>query len=372
MRSHRHASVAIVSKAAAPLAILFLMGASACSAQSGATGEEVSSASADLDVTRFGGWQQIPGRTFDFAPAVTLLGTTTNVYGVGSDGSADRMWTNRATTIGGIWAGWTQLTNGSFTSAPAAALWNKAGEAALSESVVIGRGTTNGMYIDWTTGGTFAGSSFFEIPAFGPGSNGQAISWSTAAGVGAGVTFAVQGFTPTLYVVGLDSNNNIEIAQRDVTNGLSTGNGKWIFNAITEPLDPNAPNTVPQGQPALTTFGSSLYLVTEGTDIQYYLNTSADGVNWGAWTPLTPGVFASSPTVASHGPHVEIAGLGTGTRNHMWVSTLNVSPFQQIDTLGTFLPGNQPVSAAVPTGTAGAYEILARGGDSTYYINIWQ
>jgi hypothetical protein len=378
MRSHRQASVAIVSKAAAPLAILFLMGASACSAQSGAPGEEeVSSTSADLDVSRFHGWNEIPtrGPGFFSPPAVTVFGTTTNVYGIGLDDlNKPRLWLTQATTIGGTWSGWTQLTNGSFTTGPAAALWNKSGESALSESVVIATGTDNNLYMDWTIGGIF-GNAASLIPATDP--TGKAITWPSIGNFGAGVTFAVTGSTPTLYVVAIDSNSNLIISKVNVSNGISVSTGVWTFNVIAGPLNVNNLNTIPQYLPALTTWGSDLVLVAYGTDSQYYYNQSADGVHWNAWTALTPGVFLSSPTVASHGPNVEVTGVGYDY--HMWVTSLTPSTgfstgFVQTDTIGVFEPvqGVGPGSAGAPISTAGVFELVGHGTDGNYYANIWQ
>jgi hypothetical protein len=348
------------------LVIPLAIGLNGCSDASDST-EDTAKAGADLDVSQFHGWNQIPNHILNSDPAVTLYGGTrtglsasisTTVYGRGGDNA---VWFNSVDNVGATatdWQGWQSL-GGSFTSEPAAARWSTSTETFGRETIVVAREGDDAIWANWTV--TSAGTSTFQQWTQIP--NG---TFTSGPGVTAEVQVTPQGtLKNTIYVVARGGDDAIWVTHNDVTSGLNPSN--WA-----------AWTPIPEGvfadcRPAIATSqDNELVVLGRGLDNQFWYNTSADGVSWAGWQVLPNGVFTSAPAVSAHQGNVEVSG--TGTDGRIWTTTLNPvtgvsSGFVPIP-LGIFQSG--PGSAADTTTGSDLFEVVGLGTDGTYYMDIWR
>jgi hypothetical protein len=325
-----------------------------CTMEAGST-EEVSSANANLDVSRFQGWKPIGG-AFTSDPAVVALSSgAMDLYGRGSDHA---VWYNFYYPSFG-WSQWHSL-GGVVQSDPSAARWRHNGEPQTDQSIVAAQGTNGQIWVNATTRPPGAPHTVFEGWKQIPGT----IAFSGAP--------AIVYSPPYLYMVAHRQDNLTY----------------WTRNYVTDGLDPNAWSpwaAIPSGlttlRPAITaTSGGRVVVAALGTDNHYWYTTVV-GTTWSAWRQIPGGVFSSGPAISAHGgTNVEVTGRGTDQQ--FWTATLDYSS----GVATAFSPiGNGPTpatfSGSPSTGTfegsAGTMQVVGRGiGEGgtlrPYWTNTWQ
>lgn len=186
---------------------------------------------------------------------------------------------------------WTEVGNGKFVSAPAAA--TSGGGGIL---YVCGRGTDQRF---WLTKSSDAGASWdFTWNAIG-----QGLFTSRPA-----ITTSPTG--RTVIIVGRGTDSRFYLAR-----SLNSAGG---WEAAWDPIQEGKFSSAPAV--ALAADGSALYAVGRGTDDKLWWNRSGNlGKAWRGWEKIPKGVFASGPSAVTtwNGDHLYVSAIGTDMR--VWI-----------------------------------------------------
>ena len=198
------------------------------------------------------------------------------------------------------------------------------------------RGTSNGIYYQKTTNGSWTGGTWTSLPGATSDVPAAAVVSGTlhlvvrgtdngiyhnmmnlATGVWTGWT-SLPGATSSSPALA-NSSGTLHIVVRGLDNGIYYGNwttssgwnGWYRFSGATDDV------------PSIAATGTTLNIVVRGTSNGIYYNSkSLSGGTWSGWTSL-PGATSSSPTLlASETNRLDLAvrGLDNGVYHNVWTS----------------------------------------------------